>query len=308
VVTGPRVNDLRQQLTTGNVLVIVGAGVSAGASGGAGVASWTGLLLDGCDRVEEVAAARLPQRWGERIREQIESADLDWMLGAAEDITQRLGGRQSGEYRRWLADSFGKLHARERSVIEALAGLGVPVATTNYDGTIEEVSGWQPVTWRDGAKVQQVLRGDRSAVVHLHGYWDEPESVVLGIRSYDAVLGDAAARSLQRAAMSLRTVVFVGFGAGLGDPNFGALLSWAAAAFPDNAYRHFRLCIDDEVNGVSAQHRPQERVAVLSYGAQHSDLAPFLRSLAGPSPGGAAPAASAGRQRRAAPSRQRKRC
>ena len=44
------------------------------------------------------------------------------------------------------------------------------------------------MTWRNGAQVQQVLRGQRKAVLHLHGHWEDPASVVLGIRSYEAVL------------------------------------------------------------------------------------------------------------------------
>ncbi|HKB29687.1 MAG TPA: SIR2 family protein [Streptosporangiaceae bacterium] len=272
------VDDLRGQLAKGHVLVIAGAGVSAGASGGAETASWTGLLRDGCERAARVAAG-LPPGWRETVRGQVDSGDLDWMLLAAEDMTRRLGGRKSGEYRRWLADSVGRLRVADPSLIDALAGLGVPLATTNYDSLVEQVTSLPPVTWRDGARIQEVLRGDRRGVLHLHGYFDEPESVVLGIRSYEAALGDAAAQGLQRAVMSLRSVLFAGFGAGLADPNFGALLDWVAGTFSGSGYRHFRLCTDGEVAGVRAQHRPEQRVAVISYGARHEDLAPFLREL-----------------------------
>ena len=54
-----------------------------------------------------------------------------------------------------------------------------------------------------------MLRGDEKAVLHLHGYWDEPESVVLGIRSYEAVLGDAAAVTLEDTLPSGTTFVSV---------------------------------------------------------------------------------------------------
>lgn len=64
-----------------------------------------------------------------------------------------------------------------------LSTLGVKFATTNYDGIIEEVIGSPPVTWKEDAKVERVIRDDDQAVLHLHGYWDQPESVILGIRS-----------------------------------------------------------------------------------------------------------------------------
>ena len=285
---GVLVEDLRGQVAAGGVLVVAGAGVSVAACGGSAVASWPGLLADGCRRVVEVDQGGLPAGWGELIGRQVASGDLSWMLAAAEEVTVRLGGRSGGEFRRWLAESVGALRVVDGAVIGALAGLGVPVATTNYDGLIEEVTGWPAVTWRDGARVQRVLRGDEDGVLHLHGHWRDPESVVLGIRSYEAVLGDAAAQGLQRAMASLRSLLLAGFGAGLADPNFGALRDWLAAAFPGSEYRHFRLCRQDELAAVAAQHRPQERIMAVSYGERHADLAPFLRSLRGAArgPGG----------------------
>ena len=72
---------------------------------------------------------------------------------------------------------------------------------------------------------------------------------------------------------------FVGFGAGLGDPNFGALRSWLARTFRGSEYRHFRICLDKELPDITAQHDPDERIMVLPYGPTHDDLAPFLRGL-----------------------------
>jgi hypothetical protein len=49
---------------------------------------------------------------------------------------------------------------------------------------------------------------------------------VLGISSYEAVLGNAAAQGLQRAVAAMRTLVFVGADSGVDDPNFRALRTW----------------------------------------------------------------------------------
>ena len=48
------VEDLRRELARGRVIVVVGPGVSVGATGGASVASWTGLLEDGVARREQL--------------------------------------------------------------------------------------------------------------------------------------------------------------------------------------------------------------------------------------------------------------
>jgi tetratricopeptide (TPR) repeat protein len=274
-------DDLRDEIARAQVLAIVGAGVSTGAAGGDPAASWTGLLKNGVERCVEVAQP-LPARWAERVREEIESGDLDDLLSAAEKVSAKLGAPKGGEYRRWLRETVGGLRVKERSVIEALRDLGVPLATTNYDGLLEEVTGRPPVSWRQGAKVERVIRGDEPGILHLHGYWDEPESVVLGIRSYEKVLGDAHAQNVLRALRTTRTLLFVGCGGGLADPNFGALLRWTRSVFSGSEYRQYRLCLDAEVASVQEEHPREERIFARGYGARHGDLAPFLRSLKTP--------------------------
>ena len=279
--------DLRAEAAKGHLVAVVGAGVSMGATGDDPVASWTGLLEAGVERCEALHPALASGGWGDDVRARIASRTADDLLWAAGEVTDGLGGRSNGEYRRWLKDTVGGLRARDRAVLEALRDLRVPLATTNYDGLLEEVTGLEPVTWRDGAQMQAVLRGDEEGVLHLHGHWEDPESVVLGVGSYEAVLGDAPTQALLRAAAVLRTFILVGFGAGLDDPNFGALRRWMCEAIRGSEYRHFRLARASDVAWADDQHHPDERVAVVSYGPDYADLAPFLAGL------GAALAASA---------------
>jgi len=126
------------------------------------------------------------------------------------------------------------------------------------------------------------LRAHSPAIVHLHGHWEDPESVVLGIRSYEAILGDAHAQAMLRALRTFRTLIFIGYGSGLVDPNFGALLGWSRSVFAGSEYRHFRFATDDETEQLQRQHSPEERMFVIPYGKNHSDLRPFLNRLREP--------------------------
>jgi tetratricopeptide (TPR) repeat protein len=274
-------NDLREQLARRQAVVVVGAGVAVAATDGAPTASWLGLLHDGVARCEAMAHD-LPQGWGDRVRAQIDSGDVEALLSAAEDVTRRLDGPGGGEYRRWLRESVGSLTVTQPGVIERLADLGAPIVTTNYDNLIEEVSGLPTVTWRQGAQVQRVVRRDDLGVVHVHGHWGDPASVVLGIRSYERMLGDEHAQAVLHALTMLQSLVFVGFGAGLADPNFGALRAWLARVLAGSEYRHFRLGRNGDLARLNAEHDSSERIMVVGYGPKYSNLSRFLRTLAPP--------------------------
>ena len=102
---------------------------------------------------------------------------------------------------------------------------------------------------------------------------------MLGYGAYDDVLKSEAAQSLQRSVAALSSLVFVGFGSGLEDPNFAALLEWMARVFSGREAHHFRLVRDAELAGAPSTLAKQ-RVATLAYGAAHSDLPGYLRRLA----------------------------
>lgn len=277
--TGPDLllSDLKQRLADRRTVVIVGAGVSISATEGNSLAGWRGLLENGVSRCEGVVTT-LPADWGSHVRRELQSDDMDDLLGAAQKIEKKL--RKSGEFAKWLIDTVGALALRDRSVIDAILDLKTPLLTTNYDGLIEKASGLPSVTWKEPNKYERAIQADRAGVLHLHGFYDDPDSVVLGITSYDAVLRDRFAQEMQHAIRALHTLVFVGCGMGLEDPNFSAWLEWARPIFAGSTYRHYRLALSSEVNAIQQEHHPDDRIFVIPYGNTHSDLPAFLRSLA----------------------------
>jgi hypothetical protein len=266
--------DLRDEFAHGRVVVVVGAGVSIGATGNDPAASWTGLLTSGVEHCR--AVRRMGAEWVARRLAEIRSGDVDELIEVAGLISRQL--RAEGEYGRWLAESVGRLRVRDDAVIRALAGLGAPLATTNYDDLVEQVTGLEPVTWRDRNRYRQVVRGEARGVLHLHGHWRDPDSVVIGSREYAHVEHDQHAQAVQQSLLLMKTLLFVGFGGGLDDPNFEALRRWMRQVLPDTHHRHYRLCLDGEVARLDLEHR-SERIFPLGYGPTHAHLAPFLSGL-----------------------------
>src|SRR5271157_2555933 len=281
--SGP-LDVLRSAIEKGQALVLVGAGVSIGATRGQVVqvgkkkfplASWTGLLHHGVKFCEQWVKADLPRGWAKAVRAEINVGDCGSLIGAGTRIEEKLKAPE-GRYITWLQSTVGELEIVDDSVLAAIATLGLPIATTNYDGLLEKITSQPAVNWTQRHKIQPILRGDTEGIIHLHGDWDEPKSVVLGHRTYAVVERDPHAQAILREIFASRTVLLVGFGGGLSDPNFGPLLKWVAEAFASSTYPHFLLCLEKDLKSLKVDHPIQP----LDYGKTHADLAPYLRSLA----------------------------
>jgi tetratricopeptide (TPR) repeat protein len=270
------VDDLRNEIANGHVLVVVGTGVSLAATDGESVASWRGLLKNGVERCQTLRSLSDPE--ADALRADIDSGSLDRLLSAAGEIRRKLSDPDESEVRIWLRDTVGKLHAKKRDVLEAIRDLGLPIATTNYDDLLEEVTGWRSATWLEGDRAIRAIEGKEQAVVHLHGHWATLDSVILDRDSYDRIREHDLAQTILRGARTFKTLLFVGCGEGLSDPNFGALLEWAREVFRNMEGRHYRLCLDGELGKLNDEHR-EDHILPVSYGPDFDHLAAFLGAL-----------------------------
>jgi hypothetical protein len=166
------------------------------------VASWSGLLRHGLAYCRNLGLA--DKEDAQLLSMQLDSGKANFVVAAAEDISQRLQSRSQGVFRRWLKETVGALVPDHREILDALAALPGVLATLNYDRLIEKATAKQAITWRSEDKVQEVLRRELTdAVLHLNGYFDEPESVVLGLSSYGRVIGQRTPRPSSSSSHSI---------------------------------------------------------------------------------------------------------
>lgn len=270
-------DDLCVEVQKGNALFVLGAGTSILASENAQTASWKGLLRDGMQRIVELERCKPPT--AARLGAQIESDDVEELLSVATFIGRKLGQPTDGEFRRWLRESVGNLPLKDASVLEALHNTGCVLLTTNYDELIEKATRLSPITWQEIDRCELVLRGVEKGVIHIHGFWSAPETVVFGQDTYALVTNSERVQTFIRAAHLEKTFVYVGFGDGLSDPNFANFFAWSEALFPDSQSRRYRLVRDQDVSRLQQMHPAKQRVQVVSYGGQYSDLTRFILSL-----------------------------
>ena len=274
---------LKNDIAAGRVVMVAGTGVSVAACNnqeveGCKVATWSGLLQHGVKHCREIGVA--DECDADLLVLQIKSGKTDFLVNAAETVSQRMKGKSEGVFRGWLKETVGKLRVKNRAVIDALAPLPGVLATLNYDNLLEEASGRRAVTWLKSDDVQEVLTcAGNDAVLHLHGWFKEPESVVLGLSSYNSVKDHPHAKSVLQLFTIDRTLLFVGCGDTVLDPNFTRLIEWGKEALKDVAPRHYLLCRTSEIPEFQKKLAGAPWLQPLDYGADHTDLVPFLHRL-----------------------------
>lgn len=264
-------------IKSNRLVVVCGAGTTAATVPSSPFGSWRKLLEHGIDRVEHTGVDE--HEWAELSRRQIELAKhpSDY-ASIAQTVASRLGKR---EYVKWLHETVGSLPEPERpQLIQAVANLGMPIATTNYDTLIERVTNRDSVNWPNHQAMQRALLGISPAVMHLHGIYREPDTVVFGSESYGAVIENKSAQSIQWLMAGGKSILFVGASGTLEDPNLGKLMAKIDDDIPNSTNEHYILCRSSERDRLVEQFK-ESPVIVVPFGSDdYADLPGFIAKIA----------------------------
>lgn len=275
-------DTLVESIEENRTLFTVGTGVSIAATNKHPHAQWGGLIeagLDYCAELEESFKVNWLDGKKENLKRAVEIGDVHEMISIASTVESKLKLKEQS-WERWLAHTVGRLRVcSSPELVKALHVLGQGrLATCNYDDILTSED-YEPLVWSEVDEVINVLKGRRKGVVHLHGHWRTGSSVVFGSTSYANVIGDSQAQSLQHAMAGLESLVFVGFGGGLTDPNVGSLIDWFGEVYAERSSPHYVLVKDGDKSGVQDRFRSLN-VTVIGYGSEYKDLAPYLEGLA----------------------------
>jgi len=210
---------------------------------------------------------------------QLESDDLDDLLGAAEFMGRKLDAPHGDLYARWLESLFKPVQTTNKkleSAIKTLHAANIPLCTLNYDTLLERATDLSTITLAEPVKVTAWMRREYPAVFHLHGSWDAPNTCILGIRDYETMLGDEVRELIQRSLASFSRLLFIGCGNTFADPNFKALIKWLRGKMKTATPQHYALVCNGEMTDRHADPTWHGFVEPLSYGSAHSELAAFL--------------------------------
>ena len=283
--------ELRAVIARGGAVVVAGTGVSMAASRNPSTgkshpeASWAGLLENGLEWLKEhkhiateEAAAHLTLL--------NKRGDTHHFISAAEDVTHLMGGVESRHFAEWLTRTIGTVKAHDHKCLDALEALrerGNVLATTNYDGLLLDDAGvLKPVTWKEPDVFLRAARNkETDKIIFLHGYWRQPQSVILDWNSYQQIARDDQYRQDLAAVWQMTTWLYVGCGVnGLNDPDFGLLLERYGKRARNADLWDFCLVRKTQREEFQAHFdNLQINICAVSFGDSHDDLPQYLLSL-----------------------------
>ena len=248
-------------------------------------ASWLGLLKHG---IRHLAQKQFQPQWGIELEASLDAGfspfHLETALRHAELVEEALNMPNEKAFAQWLESAFANFKTlneeKAKAPLEVLRDLheaGALLLTTNYDSLLTDITGVPPVTWEEHADFHRVMTRQKAGILHIHGHWERPSSIVLGRTSYNRVVADEDLQQLFRALWLDWTWVYVGCGDGLDDPNLGRLLEWGrrwgVSALPD-----FFLAREDKAKEIANRPDKPPNLVSIDY-PSHEGLPMVLRSI-----------------------------
>ncbi len=200
--------------------------------------TWDGLIKNGINQVSKTAPALAQRLSSSEHGNSARATGIKAALGPAGYVT-------------WLTECFRDLRVDpgrdqiHRLLAKALLR-GARVLTTNYDTLITDFLDQAdiiPITMSSPDLMKRFAIGNESGgergVLHIHGVYSDPSSIVLTDAEYaNAQKDDARRQSLGQLLVS-NHLIFLGCGETIRDQNLGASLSWAQNFLGENAKRSF---------------------------------------------------------------------
>lgn len=281
--TKSEIQTLISSLNKRKAFVIAGAGVSSASIDSDSrkiFGTWTNLLRYGitfcCDK------CITDENWGSSCFAFLnnEHATTEDLLKIGDKIWDCLEAH--GKVQEWL-DIFDNALLENRELIIPIKALGIPIATANYDNLLEDIMHLTPITLQETQKVEDFIKNDqeRKYILHLHGYYKKPDSIVLGQKSYDRIVQNEFAQFINKYLITAHdAVIFVGFGQGVYDQNFSLIFQWVSKYLSKTKLYH--IVLDKYVDETKEMHKNNgnPNVVVLGYGENYDELTPFINALA----------------------------
>jgi hypothetical protein len=246
--------ELNEQMSKGNVVLFVGAGLSIGA----GLPGWGALIRPLAERIGYTE---------------------DDLLEAAQYYENRNGRHALISHLRDRLDTTG-IEPTENHDLLARLPINI-VFTTNFDDLLERAyrKGGRPVNVVVGATELPFWDESRVNLVKLHGTYDRPDSFIITERDYNTIYRSNALIVQQlNALLAIKTFLFIGYS--VSDPDFNQIYDQLSIDLGRQQRRPYLVTFDvDEFKMEDLERRGYHVISLSGEGDRNAQLAEWLRAL-----------------------------
>ncbi|CAF4114167.1 unnamed protein product, partial [Rotaria sp. Silwood2] len=282
------IQKVKKDIALNHAVIFIGSGVSTyTANDGQEVAHFKGLLKHGLQQCHQLGWISDNEFEDFNIKFDSDTAEVEDYLHAADRIKyyfkMQNHATKDDLYKSWLRETLGNLSAKRPELIKAIGELGCPILTTNYDSFLEDILNKKPLTWNtndtDGIGIS--LENLNNYILHVYGYFKDPDSVIFSNDDYNELLKNEFKQSQLRALIETKTLLFIGYGAGMSDPNFSNLLKWIFHLAGEKPLSIYKLVISNKNKTFNKKSDISflENIREIQYGDNSQDLLHFIKSL-----------------------------
>ncbi len=267
---------LIQEIASGNITPFLGAGTSIASSENHPCASWVGLIWNALEHCQKESL--LSQEEHQLIEERLRAKPLDTnkLVNSAEILSNKLGYEHGERFQQWISEAISSLPLAQTELLSNIAKLSPVNATTNYDLLIEAAAKSTAIDLQDIDRARAALLGQSRTTIHIHGHIENIQNIVFSSQSYANHTSNARHDFVQKTFSFTTSLLFIGCGNGLDDPNVGPWMQWDDEMFFNLEAKHYRLVLESELESAKDS---DSRIINIAYGKQHADLGPFIGQL-----------------------------
>jgi NAD-dependent SIR2 family protein deacetylase len=189
------------------VIPFLGAGVSIPF----GLPNWGGLLKELDKGLNEVDQ--------QKYQDLIDEGNYFRALSLLKTYSVAYNNEQSikNDIKRILKNSQRKQDSNNHNLVDILKLDSQFIATTNYDNILSEYRMKYrddfsiPLTLKTLEEVNDLLNNDVQQILHFHGNYDTPSSMIVTEEDYEELYNEGKIESVLNAIMANRSLLFIGF-------------------------------------------------------------------------------------------------
>lgn len=266
---------IREQLSKGQIIPVVGAGVSYATAGTPG---WKGLIENGLD----YAISYKPSQ------ESIDDVKVllnENKLPEAAAILKEILGAPDHPFSNWINNIFERPVVKSTKLIESIQNLCQPIiATTNYDDLLRTVGSPQTdmaLDWSQHEEIQSCLNNRKQFILHLHGIFTRPKTPIFGADDYENLKTQIGYKTILNKLWMDKHFLFIGCSRdGVMDEDFMTVLKLMQEWFPGLQKEHYILMPEKDLGTKNHLELLQKcNVHLVPFGKNYDELPNFINKL-----------------------------